>query len=698
MKKKIITGIFVLLFASFTIAQAPPQGVNYQAVAFDNSAAQLPGTDPSSLVLINQEIKVRFTIIKDQASGTEIYKEEHYTMTDNEGLFNLIIGQGTQLSASSFPQIDWGTGLHFLKVEVDIKNGYKNMGTQQIWSVPYALYTEKAGNGVMDMVDDGTSLTLTLENGDVYNVPLGGGTGTQGPAGPQGPQGPQGPAGANGATGPAGATGPQGPQGPQGPAGTNGAAGVNGINSLVNSTAETPGANCLNGGFKIDFGMDTNGNGILEASEITSTEYVCNGDGSGTGTGPQGPEGPEGPQGPAGADGAIGPQGPVGPAGANGTNGNDGISIEWLGTNATAPTSPTINQAYYNSTDGVSYIWDGSSWQIVAQDGTGGGPSGPHNTLNQAYNEGGPGAGRIITANNGAVEINHTGTGTRGLNVTTNQNSSFAIDATNSGTGVAIRARNTNAANTFASLQAETNSTNTLNSAILGSNSGAGYGVSGQIPATATGTSAVYGNNLRTNGGSGVRGEGYNGVVGISSKIDGFGVYGSNTGPYDATNTYPTAGVYGIGVTGIYGQTTDVTNGWAGYFTRDIGVEGAGISLEGWFDISDSRLKSNITPISSALEKIAQLSGNSYTLKTPKRDIDGNITMHERVQYGVIAQEVQAIFPEMISENAVFRNLGDETVYKTVKYNELIPVLIEAIKELKDEVDALKLELQNLKD
>src|SRR5690554_3433594 len=478
-----------------------------------------------------------------------------------------------------------------------------------------------------------------------------------------------------------GATGPQGPQGPIRNTGPQGIPGTNGVAvNWLGSSATAPPTPALNDGYY------NSTDGVSYIWNGTTWNIVAQ-DGSDGATGPQGPQGPIGNTGPAG------PAGPQGSAGVNGTN---GISIDWLGNYSSAPISPGLNQAYYNSTDGVSYIWDGTTWQIIAQDGTGGGGA---NTLNQAYNEGGPGAGRIITANNGPVEINHTSlaNGNKGLVVTTNQNSSFSIDASNSGTGVGIRAINTNTANTFAAIQAETNSSNNINSAILGSNSGAGYAVSGQIPATATGTSAVFGNNLRTTGGSGVRGEGYNGVVGVSSKIDGFGVYGSNTGPYDATDTYPTAGVYGIGITGVYGQTSDIVNGWAGYFTSDIGVEGDAYALGDWFNISDARLKSNIQPIPSALEKIMQLSGNSYTLTTPGRGIDGKISMQEKVQYGVIAQEVQAVFPEMISENAVFRNLGDQTVYKTVNYNELIPVLIEALKELKGEVDANKSEIELLK-
>ncbi len=55
-------------------------------------------------------------------------------------------------------------------------------------------------------------------------------------------------------------------------------AGAAGENALVSVSTEPPGANCANGGQRIDSGLDLNGDGTLEANEITSTRYVCNGD------------------------------------------------------------------------------------------------------------------------------------------------------------------------------------------------------------------------------------------------------------------------------------------------------------------------------------------------------------------------------------------------------------------------------------
>jgi hypothetical protein len=117
---------------------------------------------------------------------------------------------------------------------------------------------------------------------------LTGNTGAVGATGPQGLIGLTGNTGATGATGaqgiqgltgPAGATGPIGATGPQGTAGSNGINGVDGKNTLVKTSTESAGANCATGGTKVEVGLDTNNNGVLDTGEInaTLTKYICNG-------------------------------------------------------------------------------------------------------------------------------------------------------------------------------------------------------------------------------------------------------------------------------------------------------------------------------------------------------------------------------------------------------------------------------------
>lgn len=182
-----------------------------------------------------------------------------------------------------------------------------------------------------------------------------------------------------------------------------------------------------------------------------------------------------------------------------------------------------------------------------------------NNTLDQAYDQGGAGSGRIINADAGEVEIQNTVTNGIGLRATT----------TNSGVG--ILSTSTNATNAFSPIQATTNSTNTLVSAIIGSSSGGAYGVSGQIESTATGTAGIYGNNLRTSGGYGTYGIGHSGVVGETNYQLGFGIYGRN---YDAIGPLGNAvGTYGMGYIGVWGDQSDPL-GYSVYANGDFGAAG----------------------------------------------------------------------------------------------------------------------------
>ena len=103
--------------------------------------------------------------------------------------------------------------------------------------------------------------------------------GLKGDTGATGSQGLQGLQGIQGLKGDAGATGSIGAQGLKGDIGIQGKIGVNGLNALIKTTVEPVGANCINGGIKIDIGQDVNINGMLDDNElnISQTKYICNG-------------------------------------------------------------------------------------------------------------------------------------------------------------------------------------------------------------------------------------------------------------------------------------------------------------------------------------------------------------------------------------------------------------------------------------
>ena len=89
--------------------------------------------------------------------------------------------------------------------------------------------------------------------------------------------GPDGLAGADGAEGVNGTDGQDGANGMDGQDGVNGTDGSDGMSALAVTTVETAGSNCAGGGIKIEVGVDGDGNGALDPSEIDHTQYVCNG-------------------------------------------------------------------------------------------------------------------------------------------------------------------------------------------------------------------------------------------------------------------------------------------------------------------------------------------------------------------------------------------------------------------------------------
>ena len=128
-----------LLFISFALLAQVPQGVGYQGVATDNNGIEL----------VNQSISIKASVLSGSANGNVEWEETHATTTDAFGLVALTIGQGTSTGSgaqSSFEDISWGTNTHFLKIEMDATGGnnYSFMGTNQMMSVPYALYAESA--------------------------------------------------------------------------------------------------------------------------------------------------------------------------------------------------------------------------------------------------------------------------------------------------------------------------------------------------------------------------------------------------------------------------------------------------------------------------------------------------------------------------------------------------------------------------
>jgi hypothetical protein len=104
------------------------------------------------------------------------------------------------------------------------------------------------------------------------------------------------------------------------------------------------------------------------------------------------------------------------------------------------------------------------------------------------------------------------------------------------------------------------------------------------------------------------------------------------------------------------------------------------------FSTSDKNFKENIKPIENALEKISKISGNTYDWKLDMKEFHG----FEGNDIGVIAQEIEEVLPQLVTTR--------ETGYKAVKYDKLVALLIEGIKEQQQQIHSLTIEVEKLKE
>ena len=99
---------------------------------------------------------------------------------------------------------------------------------------------------------------------------------------------------------------------------------------------------------------------------------------------------------------------------------------------------------------------------------------------------------------------------------------------------------------------------------------------------------------------------------------------------------------------------------------------------------SDIRLKENIQPITNSLEKVESLSGFTYNWNKTAQDLGFKGGGNDELQVGLSAQDVEKIQPEVVKPAPV------DNTYKTIQYEKLVPLLVEAIKELKAKNETLE--------
>ncbi len=127
--------IVILLFLGLSLKAQAPQGFNYQATV----------RNASGDLVISQNVSFGFNIIQGSQTADPAYSEEHTLSTDDLGQVSLVIGQGSP-TTGIFSEIDWSIGNYYLAIELDTGSGFEPMGTSQLLSVPYAMYSNSSGS------------------------------------------------------------------------------------------------------------------------------------------------------------------------------------------------------------------------------------------------------------------------------------------------------------------------------------------------------------------------------------------------------------------------------------------------------------------------------------------------------------------------------------------------------------------------
>jgi uncharacterized protein (TIGR02145 family) len=143
-KKSMLLLVGLLIFTSVVLKAQSPQKINFQSIV----------RNTSGVIVSNKSVNFKITILSGTITGTPVYSETHLKTTDAIGLVSLQIGTGT-VASGVFSSIDWGNALHFIKLEADFSGGntYVTLGTQELMSVPYALYSAKTDTNSLNLTN-----------------------------------------------------------------------------------------------------------------------------------------------------------------------------------------------------------------------------------------------------------------------------------------------------------------------------------------------------------------------------------------------------------------------------------------------------------------------------------------------------------------------------------------------------------------
>lgn len=394
------------------------------------------------------------------------------------------------------------------------------------------------------------------------------------------------------------------------------------------------------------------------------------------------------------------------------------VNIVDLNTIAPVVGSATESMLVYNTntTSGVGYhYWDGSSWVRLVTNGEAwslfgnGGTNAATNFLGTTdgtalrirtnninrfeYTT----DGRLRSFNQGsAASPTYSWTGDVNTGIwrpgndllafSTNGLERMRID-NNGSTGIGTTTPSTSAVGGIVQRLNVFSNTTPANGSVLEAINGSNNGLSGLIINLSTTTGF---NTLEV-------GVEYNGNANLTAGV--FGLARANAGTAVGVRGTSNSGT-GIGLLGEY-------PGGTGWGILSIGRVG---STGGFFNVSDMKLKKDVSNISNALELVEQLNPVTYHFDNKKY---ASLALDEKLNFGFIAQEIEQIIPNIISEGSIPLNpklkdfkSDNEVEYlsiKSVNYIQLIPILTKAIQEQQqvinsqeDKIEALERKVEEI--
>jgi hypothetical protein len=720
MKTKLLLSL-LFSFSFYLLSSQIPQGFNYQAIARDASGSPMVG----------QSLQVEISILSDTTTnGIVIWLEQFNTVRTNAyGLFTVAIGTGSRQSGTAvkFDSINWSGIPLYIKTQIFYGGSWKYMGQSKLWSVPYAMVSQdlngpvkkltvtgqttspdsilfevknKSGQtifaiyneGVRIYVDDGIAkgstkggfaiggfgsakapsqeyLRVTKDSTRVYVNPLAKGT-----------KGGFAIGGFSGAK--AGVDnflkltlenyfiGHQ-----SGAANTTGLYNTFlGYQSGITNTSGS--SNCFIG--KMSGKLNVNGNNNV----FIGFESGFNNTGSGNAF--------------QGSDNTF--------IGSNAGHQNTvGWSNVFMGTGAGFKTTDGYRNIFLGVGAGYENL-SGSDNIYLGND------AGHYSTT---------GTGNIFL---GVVAGYHNQTGSENIFFGTWSGGYNTTGSNNIGIGRQTGMQNNGSDNVYIGPYAGMYNTIGINNLFLGSFAGggntlgsgnvflgyhAGYNEKGSntlyIANSDIDSALVYGDFSLKKLGVGTSHPLARLELAVSGTdaYSGFGIRSSLTGGKLITLNQGTAGILKLTEPGVSDLITfNFNNSRVGIGTIAPGytlhVNGSVAGTSAYANLSDERFKTDIVPITGALDKVLELQGITFNWDNSP---DPDLNVDNRNHFGFSAQDIEKILPQVVNTAA------DKMKTKSVAYGDVVPVLVEAIKEQQQQIESarqeniqLKSELQSIRD